>query len=304
MTIASPPGSALKYGMGFSLSPGGIAPPAPVVLFPATAPRVPLLFVSAHSGRFYPESFLQASRLDPQTLRCSEDGLVDELFARAPSLGAPLLTATFPRAFCDANRAPWELDPDMFEDPLPPWVDTLSPRVLSGLGTIARIVASGKPIYRRKLRFAEAERRVREYWEPFHAALGAALQATQEKFGRCLLGDCHSMPAGYVAPAKSADFVLGDAYGQSCRIETTRLAMEALRGMGYRVHRNVPYAGGYITSHYGRPREGIQALQIEISRGLYLDEVSREPLGSRARLEENLTRLIEALARLVEMDEF
>ena len=148
----------------------------------------------AHSGRNYPADFVAAARLDALTLRRSEDGFVDELFAAAPAYGAPLLAATFPRAFCDANREPWELDPGMFEERLPPWVNTASARVGAGLGTIARIVASGEAIYRRKLRFAEAERRVRLYWEPFHTALRDLVAATRQQFGACLLVDCHSMP--------------------------------------------------------------------------------------------------------------
>ena len=137
--------------------------PPPIAVSHPPRQSVPLVFASAHSGRNYPADFVAAARLDALTLRRSEDGFVDELFAAAPAHGAPLLAATFPRAFCDANREPWELDPGMFEERLPPWVNTASARVGAGLGTIARIVASGEAIYRRKLRFAEAERRVHLY---------------------------------------------------------------------------------------------------------------------------------------------
>lgn len=284
--------------MAPSRSPAEAAPPPPVVVSPASAARVPVLFVSAHSGRLYPESFLQASRLAPLTLRNSEDGLVDELFAEAPAFGAPLLAATFPRAFCDANREAWELDPDMFEGRLPPWVTTKSPRIAAGLGTIARVVSSGERIYRRKLSFDEAERRVREFWEPFHARLQAEIDETLRRFGRCLLIDCHSMPGRYAPPAQAADFVLGDAYGQACEAALTQHATAVLEGMRYRVHRNAPYAGGYITRHYGRPAQGVQALQIEISRALYLDEISRERLAGFGPLQRDMSRLIEALVNV------
>ena len=86
-------------------------------------------------------------------------------------MARPLLAATFPRAWCDANREPWELDPAMFADRLPSWVNTTSARVGAGLGTIARVVASGEAIYRDKLSFADAERRIRTCWQPFHDAL-------------------------------------------------------------------------------------------------------------------------------------
>ncbi|NDG48980.1 MAG: N-formylglutamate amidohydrolase, partial [Rhodospirillales bacterium] len=148
------------------------ARPAFLLLRPGRA-LSPVIFASAHSGRDYPAEFVAAARLDALALRRSEDSFVDELFGAAPELGAPLLAATFPRAYCDANREPWELDPGMFDSPLPAWVNSASPRVGAGLGTIARVVAGGEGIYRHKLPFAEAESRVRHCWQPYHAALAA-----------------------------------------------------------------------------------------------------------------------------------
>ncbi len=155
----------------------------PIVLSLPLPQTVPLVFASPHSGRDYPEAFVQAARLDPLRLRRSEDSFVEELFAAAPLHGAPLLAATFPRAFCDPNREPWELDPAMFADPLPPWVNTSSARVGAGLGTIARVVASGEAIYAGKLRFAEAESRVHGHWHPFHASLRELIVNTRAQFG-------------------------------------------------------------------------------------------------------------------------
>lgn len=270
----------------------------PILLSLPEQQTVPLVFASAHSGRNYPAEFVAAARLDALALRRSEDGFVDELFAAAPSFGAPLLAATFPRAFCDANRERWELDPGMFEERLPPWVNTTSSRVGAGLGTIARVVASGEAIYRRKLRFAEAERRVRLYWEPFHAALCDLVEATRQQFGVCLLVDCHSMPGNCAAPNAPADFVLGDAHGTACAAEVTRRAEQALADQGYRVRRNDPYAGGYITRHYGRPREGLHALQIEVCRPLYMDEASMTKLPGFDDMQRAITVLVAALVGL------
>ncbi|HET9019036.1 MAG TPA: N-formylglutamate amidohydrolase, partial [Acetobacteraceae bacterium] len=220
-----------------------------VTLLRPPVQRAPLVFASPHSGRRYSAAFLAAARLDPLSLRRSEDCFVDELFAAAPDHGAPLLAATFPRAFCDVNREAWELDPAMFADRLPAWVNTGSARVGAGLGTIARVVASGETIYRDKLRFAEAEARVRDCWAPFHAALQAVIAATLARFGRCLLIDCHSMPAAPPGAARGggADIVLGDAHGTACGARTVRLVQDTLERLGYRVRRNEPYAGGYIT---------------------------------------------------------
>ncbi len=275
---------------------GSGAAEAPYLLSRPERQTVPLVFASPHSGRVYPPSFVAAARLDPLALRRSEDSFVEELFAAAPAHGAPLLAATFPRVFCDVNREPWELDPGMFDGPLPSFVNTASPRVCAGLGTIARVVATGEAVYRRKLSFAEAEERIRRYWQPYHAALAALIAETRSRFGCCLLVDCHSMPTHPVQAASPPDVVLGDAHGTACAPRATRLMEEALQDLGYRVRRNDPYAGGYVTRHYGRPREGVHALQIEIARTLYMDEARIERLPRMAALRRDLTRLVEILA--------
>jgi len=268
--------------------------PSPLILRLPEQQTVPLVFASPHSGRDYPAAFVADARLDALSLRRSEDSFVDELFAAAPSYGAPLLCATFPRAFCDPNREAWELDPAMFDDTLPDWVNTSSARVGAGLGTIARVVASGEAIYRRKLRFAEAESRVQTYWQPYHDRLTELIAATRAQFGVCLLIDCHSMPA--CGPRGGAcDFVLGDAHATTCAPPAIQLVERVLGGLGYRVRRNDPYAGGYVTRHYGRPREGVHALQIEIARPLYMDEARIQKLARFETVQRDVTRLIAAL---------
>jgi N-formylglutamate deformylase len=284
------------------LTPPGAAGPdgaaSYVILSPATQ-TVPLVFASAHSGRAYTPEFVATARLDELTLRRSEDSYVDEIFAAAPSLGAPLLAASFPRAFCDVNREPWELDPTMFEDALPPWVNTTSPRVGAGFGTIARVVANGEAIYGIRLRFAEAERRVHGYWRPYHAALAALVEATRAKFGVCLLVDCHSMPASATAAqASPPDVVLGDAYGAACAPELVRGAEAYFTERNYLTRRNDPYAGGYVTRHYGRPRRGVHALQIEFARRLYMNETTLEKLPGFTRLADDGAALLPRLAAI------
>ncbi|WP_270933812.1 N-formylglutamate amidohydrolase [Falsiroseomonas oryzae] len=277
-------------------SPAEIDAPPPFRVVRPRAQTVPLIFASPHSGAYYSADFLAEARLDPVSLRRSEDSFVDELFAAAPTYGAPLLTATFPRVFCDANREPWELDPGMFDGPLPPWVNSASPRVGAGLGTIARVVATGEPVYRNKLAFSEAEARVRDYWQPYHAALAALIAETRGAFGRCLLLDCHSMPSHPVHGSPPADFVLGDAHGTSCAPRATRLVEDTLVGLGYRIRRNDPYAGGYVTRHYGAPREGVHVLQIEIARRLYMDEARVQRAPGMGALQRDLRQLMAVLA--------
>src|SRR5215472_184197 len=140
---------------------------------------LPIILASPHSGTEYPADFLAASRLDPLALRRSEDSFVDELFGAAPRLGAPLLAARFPRAFIDVNREAYELDPGMFCEVLPEYVNRASPRVRMGLGTVARIVASGEEIYAEKLRFSEVERRIEQLYRPYHRALRQLVEETE-----------------------------------------------------------------------------------------------------------------------------
>ena len=262
---------------------------------------VPLVFASAHSGVAYSPGFLAAARLSPQALRRSEDSFVDELFGAAPGLGAPMLTAHFPRAYVDPNREAWELDPAMFDGPLPGWVNTTSARVNAGLGTIARIVASGEPIYRDKLSFADVEERIHTCWMPYHAALAGLIEETRQRFGLCVLIDCHSMPSSGPAAAKpdgarpAPHFVLGDAFGTSCAAPVMEHTESVLISRGYGVRRNDPYAGGYVTRHYGRPREQCHALQIEIARDLYMDEAAYTRLPRFAGVQSDLTALIASL---------
>jgi len=282
----------------------GAAKTAPVYVIHAPAEQtIPFVYCSPHSGTDYNEAFRRASRLDFTTLRKSEDSHVDALFGAAPTRGAPLLCALFPRAYVDPNREPYELDQTMFEDRLPDFVNTASPRVAAGLGTIAKVVCNGAEIYRRKLRFSEALTRIDTYYRPYHAALQQLLDETRRRFGVAVLVDCHSMPSiggpmDKDPGARRVDFVLGDAFGAACHPALTLAAESKLRSHGYAVHRNMPYAGGYTTRHYGSPARGQHALQIEINRALYMDEDTYARRPQFAVVEAHLGELIAHLSTL------
>ena len=263
-----------------------------------------VVFASPHSGTDYRPEFIAASRLDLLTLRRSEDSFVDELFAGAPRHGAPLIRASFPRAYIDPNREPFELDPAMFEDRLPSFVNVRSQRAAGGLGTIARVVANGAEIYRAKLSFAEAVHRIETLYRPYHAALRRLLDDTSRRFGGALLIDCHSMPSiggpmDRDQGQRRVDFVLGDCHATSCGPAIVEQVERHLRSAGYSVVRNDPYAGGYCTRHYGQPASGRHALQIEINRALYMDEeriVKATGFPALARGIEGLIEMIGGLA--------
>lgn len=258
---------------------------------------VPVVFASPHSGRHYPQSFLDASRLDSIRIRRSEDAFVEELYGDAAAHGAPLLRAHFPRAYVDPNREPFELDQAMFESPLPEEADVDSPRVAAGLGTVARVVTSGEEIYRSKLQVDEALARIEKLYRPYHKALRTLIDASVEKFGVCLLVDCHSMPS-IGGPMdrdpgnQRVDFVLGDCHGNSCAAPVIDGAHSFLSGLGYVVTRNSPYAGGFTTRHYGTPETRVHALQIELNRDLYMDERRVERTEGFSALKENINKLI------------
>jgi N-formylglutamate amidohydrolase len=263
---------------------------------------LPLVLASPHSGTEYPANFLAVSRLDPVTLRRSEDSFVDELFGAGPRLGAPLLSARFPRAYVDVNREAYELDPDMFVDALPKFVNAGSPRVRMGLGTIARIVASGEEIYAKKLCFAEAQRRIEQLYRPYHRALRGLVEETAALFGGYLLIDCHSMPSGgdSTRERSGADIVLGDCHGVSCGPQFVDAARRFLVERGFAVAINAPYAGGFTTGHYGRPSVQRHALQIEVNRALYMNERDYQRKDYFPRLVQDLAELVDHLGRVAQ----
>lgn len=264
----------------------------------------PFIVNSPHSGRVYPASFLAQSRLTSEAIRKSEDCFVDELFSGAVNLGAPLLSANFPRAYLDVNREPFELDPKMFIETLPAYTNSQSMRVSSGLGTVPRIVGDGMEIYRHRLPLSEALNRIETIYRPYHKRLRDLIVRTRANFGVAFLLDCHSMPASVRLGERGIrpDFIIGDRFGSSADREVTNTAFTMLHQLGFTVSLNKPYAGGFITEHYGRPTQGIHVLQIEVNRGLYLDEHSFQKTDGFAPLQTAINRFLVDLMRVFGAD--
>jgi N-formylglutamate amidohydrolase len=295
MAPALPPDSAHPAGTPGADADGDTALALlysqPFQILKPTRQTIPFIFASPHSGRVYPKSLAEKSRLDALTLRRSEDAFVDELFDGVTALGAPLIAARFPRVYCDANRGPGELDTGMFSGALAMAVDTPGPRVLAGLGVIPRIVRHGAEIYRSKLLPGDAQNRLDRLYRPYHAALMGLVEETIALFGTAIVVDCHSMPA---TPA-AFDIVLGDRYGASAPPSLTRWAENAFTNAGFSLVRNTPYAGGYTTALYGRGPAGCHALQIEINRSLYLDEHNLQRSASFGSLQKQLHKALTQL---------
>lgn len=259
--------------------------------------RGPVVFNSPHSGKVYPRAFLIATRLDLATLRRSEDCFVDELVRGVVERGFPLMRAHFPRCYIDVNREPYELDPRMFEGRLPPFANTRSMRVAGGLGTVARVVGDAQEIYPQRISVDDALCRIETLYKPYHRALRRLFARAHQMFGAAILVDCHSMPStGGKDERSRADVVLGDRYGTSCASVVSDTIESTLRDFGLSVSRNKPYAGGFITEHYGNPAAGLHAIQLEVNRGLYMDERRFERNENFVQLAAKLPTLGERLA--------
>jgi N-formylglutamate deformylase len=262
--------------------------------------RAPVIFNSPHSGSIYPREFLAASRIDEATLRRSEDSFMDEIVGDLVDRGFPMVRVNFPRSYVDVNREPYELDPRMFAGRLPSFANTRSMRVAGGLGTIPRVVGDGQEIYFERLDVEDALGRIEALYKPYHRALRRLVNKAHQTFGTVILVDCHSMPSVGVSrdEPKRPDLVIGDRYGTSCTALLPDMVEETFKALGYSIGRNKPYAGGFITEHYGNPANGLHAIQLELNRAIYMDERRRERGPRFRRIAEDFTVLADALAAI------
>ena len=258
-----------------------------------------VVFASPHSGRDYSNTFRGQSILDSVILRSSEDAYVDQLIDYVPEFGAPLLLANAPRAFVDFNRSADELDPAIVSGAQR---RGQNPRIASGLGVIPRVVANGRSIYRGKIPMQEAKDRLRKYWHPYHEALLCLLKAAKSRHGYSVLIDVHSMPHDAVSsPSKLVmppEIVIGDRHGSSASSALVEEVEACFADAGLRTARNSPFAGAFITQHYGRPSANQHAIQIEIDRGVYLDEAHVTPNDQFVETRAKLRQAFEGIARL------
>ncbi|MEM9249735.1 MAG: N-formylglutamate amidohydrolase [Pseudomonadota bacterium] len=272
---------------------------APYTLSMPSPRTTGVIFASPHSGRDYPWSFLRASVLDERAIRSSEDAFVDRLFDAAPAHGAPLLAARIPRAYVDLNRGTEELDPSVVEGARHA---AHNPRVSSGLGVIPRVVSNGRAIYRGKIPLHEARTRLADVWTPYHTALQQLMSDATHTYGRSLLIDCHSMPHEAIdsisSGGRAPDVVLGDRFGAACHPDIIDQIEAIFTAAGLRVARNTPFAGAYITQHYGRPARGQHVVQVEIDRALYMHEGEIRPSAGFADLRRLLSGVIAELVEL------
>lgn len=253
--------------------------------------RAGVVFASPHSGDIYPKDLLDRSNLSQHQLRKNEDIFIDHLFESAVEAGAPLLRALFPRVVVDVNRAETEL-PSHWDALIDrPEYQHPTPRAAAGLGVVPTYLSETLPIYNRLPDIKDVSNRLMTLYHPYHAALTGLLKTSVSRFGRALLVDCHSMPGFAPMGSRRPDIILGDRFGTSCHADTLGMLRQLFTQAGYSVGINYPYAGGYTTSHYGKPDEGVEAIQIEINRDLYVNPVTLSRKSGYATLSEDLQRI-------------
>ncbi len=257
-----------------------------------------------HAGLRLPAEALETLQVDARTVLRDADAYVDQLFAQAPRAGATLLAAECSRYVVDLNRRPDDVDGASVEG-------LGSARGWFPRGVVWRETSGGTPALRRRLTQAEFDRRLADYYAPYHAALAAELEALHRRQGRALLLAAHSMPSTDRVPGTSppspprrrADIVPGTRGRSTAHPALIDAVEQHFRAAGLSVRHDDPYRGGATTALWGRPAEGFHALQLELNRALYMDEATGAPrpdgmvflTGLCTQLVVRLTELLDGL---------
>ena len=266
----------------------------PAVIKRAEEWKSGIIFASAHSGSIYPDAFIERTDLAIKQLRRNEDAFITNLFSPAPDLGAPLIEANFPRCFVDVNRASNELPSFWQTDG-----KIISSRAEIGMGVVPTMLSETINIYSEPLSLTAAKIRIKDLYHPYHDALLGLIDEARSLFGKVLLIDCHSMPGFNSMGSRRSDIILGDRFGKSCSSEIVMLIEKLFQDLGYSVSRNYPYAGGFVTKHYGKPYESANALQIEINRDLYLNPITMDKKPGFTALAKNISLIIHSIIKEV-----
>jgi N-formylglutamate amidohydrolase len=261
---------------------------------------LPILFELPQSGTVYPNDFSAAASF--QQLHFLVSPYVEELLGGVVAQGCTLLQALFPMTYINANRGPSDIDQSMLEKP---WPDAQpSQKVALGLGLIQKLARPGVPIYDRRLTVAEVSHRIESYYEPYHQEIARILASFKALHGGAWHLDCHCMGTygSTMSPdpgRRRADFCIGDRDGSTSDSEFLECVVGLLRGMGYSVAVNDPFKGVEIIRRHGNPEKRVNSLQMEIGRGLFLNESTNEPSANFASLSDDINRLAKGVGEFV-----
>ena len=259
-----------------------------------------IIYNSPHSGEKFPDGFLETTLIDKSILLSSADSFVDQLFEDAPINGSSIISNIYARSFIDTNREAFELDPDMFSGEITKKLNYRSNKVKLGFGSIAKFAVNRKDIYADKIPFEEALSRLDNYYYPVHKKLTSLIESRFDDFGYAMLVDCHSMPSYKflgqdVFRSSQPDIILGDLHGKSCHPAITDYLIKFFKEQDLTVTCNAPFAGGFNTQNYGKPKKNRHAIQIEINKSLYMDEFERTQNKQFQSIKKMMTKLSKKL---------
>ena len=254
----------------------------------SAVPDSPVVLSVPHAGRAYPAALFAALRTPPARLSALEDRYMDAV-ALAARRGETLLLQDSPRAWIDLNRAEHERDPLLDDGARRA---PLSAKVRAGLGIVPRRTGATGDIWQRRLGADEVEARIEADHRPYHRALGEALGRARDRFGVAVLLDLHSMPP---LPDGRTRLVVGDRFGRAAAPRFVQRVEAEVEGSGLVHAVNTPYAGGYILERHACPTSRIHAVQLEIDRALYLDQLLDQTGPGLARTVALVRAIIDAL---------
>lgn len=264
--------------------------------------KYPIVLSSPHAGTIFPEEFLANSNLNKDELRESEDLYVTELIKPTSEQGIPLISLNIHRTFIDVNRGKNELDDTMFFDKPQSKKQPTIQRCRFGLGIIHRVVSQNKNIYDGQISYKETEIRIKTVYDFYHKRLQKLVDRVKQKFGFCLLIDCHSMTSkicSVMNEKKTVDFSLGTLFGESCPKEMALFFQKALEAENYRVEMNRPYSGAFTTLSYSQPTQNIFTLQLEINKATYSDEAVYKKNDDFQKISQHLSDSILSLGNFL-----
>jgi N-formylglutamate amidohydrolase len=245
-------------------------------LYNSDQPAFPILLSVPHAGRIYSPTLLDHLRVLPEELVRLEDRYADRLVQNAIAAGMPAIIAHQARAWIDLNRAEDDIDPDMIlgrnrSDCVP------SAKARGGLGLIPRRLGGCGELWRGPHDWADVEQRIQADYRPYHLHIETTLKQMRDRFGVAILLDVHSMPPLSEWNKESQPrIVVGDRYGKSAQAIYAETIMDVVRQHGIAPALNHPYPGDHMLRRHGQPQRNIHAIQLEVDRSLYLDDLLRE----------------------------